>query len=245
VTDHWLVLGASSAIARAFVREVAVQGVALSVAGRDRDDLLAIAADARLRGAADTRVLACDAADPGSIAALIDSATLDRTRLNVFLAIGDMPDQPAMDRDPALLARMLTVNFNGAVALLQGLAPLLEHEGSGRLVVLGSVAGDRGRRKNYLYGASKAALATYVEGLRARLYPAGVTVLLVKPGFVDTAMTWGLPGLFLVASPQQCAAAVLRAANRGKHEIYHPFFWRFIMFAIRHLPAAVMKRLNF
>jgi len=245
LTEHWVIFGASSAIARAFAREAAARGAALTLAGRDLDDLRAAAADVRLRGAADSRVLACDASDPGSRAACVAAACLPDTLLNVFLAIGQMPDQEAMDGDPALTARMLEASYAGPVALLQGLAPVFERQRGGRIVVVGSVAGDRGRRKNYLYGSAKAGLAIYAEGLRARLFRAGATVTLVKPGFVDTAMTWGLPGLFLVASPQQAAHAMMRAAQAGRAEIYHPFFWRLIMLIIRHIPATVMKRLNF
>jgi short-subunit dehydrogenase len=244
MTPHWLVLGASSSMARAFAREVAARGGALTLAGRDLEDLRASAADARLRGAAQARALLCDAADAASRAACIEQAALPETQLNVFVAIGQMPDQEAMDADPALLARMIEATYSGPIALLQGLAPLLEGQRGGRVVIVGSVAGDRGRRKNYLYGSAKAGLAAYAEGLRARLFRAGVAVTLVKPGFVDTSMTWGLPGLFLVASPQGCAAAMLRAAERGRAELYHPFFWRYIMLVIRHIPASIMKRLS-
>jgi short-subunit dehydrogenase len=245
MTEHWLILGASSAMAKAFARLAAERGAAVTLAGRDLDDLAAGAEDARLRGAAQARALACDAADAASRAACIAAAALPETVLNVFVAIGDMPEQEAMDRDPGLTARMIAATYSGPVALLQGLAPLLEAQRAGRVVIVGSVAGDRGRRKNYLYGSAKAGLATFSEGLRARLFASGVTVTLVKPGFVDTAMTWGLPGLFLVASPRDCAAAMLDAAERGRAVIYHPFFWRFIMLIIRHIPPDIMKKLNF
>ncbi len=243
--DHWLVLGASSSMARAFVREAAAQGAVVTVAGRDVADLQATAADARLRGATASRVMACDATDPASRAACIADAAVDGTVLNVFVAIGSMPDQDAMDADPALLAQMVESTYTGPMALLQGLAPEFERQKGGRVVVVGSVAGDRGRRKNYLYGSAKAGLATYASGLRARLFPSGATVTLVKPGFVDTAMTWGLPGLFLVASPQACAQAIMKAAQKGRAVLYHPFFWRFIMLIIQHIPADVMKKLKF
>lgn len=243
--EHWLVVGASSSIARAFVREAARRGAAVTLAGRDLDDLQASAADARLRGASQARVLRCDVADAASVAACAAEAALTDTRLNVLVAVGSMPGQEAMDADAALLAAMIQANYAGPVALLQALAPRFEQQRGGRVVIVGSVAGDRGRRSNYLYGSAKAGLATYADGLRARLHASGATVTLVKPGFVDTAMTWGLPGLFLVASPQSVAAAALRAALRGRSEIYHPFFWRLILLVIRHIPRAVMKRLRF
>ena len=120
-----------------------------------------------------------------------------------------------------------------------------EAQRGGCVVIVGSVAGDRGRRKNYLYGSAKAGLARYAEGLRARLHPWGATVTVVKPGFVDTAMTWGVPGMFLVATPEACARAMLRAADRGVATLYVPFFWRYIMLIIQHIPAQVMKKLKF
>jgi short-subunit dehydrogenase len=243
--DHWLILGASSSIARAFARLAAGRGAAVTLAGRDFDDLQASANDAKLRGASQARVLACDAADAASRAACIADAVIPDTTLNVLVAIGYMPEQDAMDADPPLAQKMIEATYAGPVALLQGLAPAFERQRGGRVVIIGSVAGDRGRRKNYLYGSAKAGLATYAEGLRARLFPAGATVTLVKPAFVDTSMTWGLPGLFLVSSPEDCAAAIMRAAELGRTEAYHPFFWRFIMLLIRHIPAVVMKRLKF
>ena len=245
MNEHWLILGASSPIARAFVREAAMRGAVVTLAGRDLEDLQASANDAMLRGAEKARTLACDATDPASRAACIVGAPIPGTTLNVFLAIGQMPEQEAMDADPALTSRMIEATYSGPVVLLQGLASVLERQKCGRIVIIGSVAGDRGRRKNYLYGSAKSGLATYAEGLRARLFSAGVTVTMVKPGFVDTSMTWGLTGLFLVASPEACAAAIMRAAEKGQAEIYCPFFWRFIMFIIRRIPAVVMKRLKF
>lgn len=243
--EHWLVVGASSSIARAFVREAARRGAAVTLAGRDLDDLQASAADARLRGAVQARVLRCDVTDAASVLACATQASLPDTQLHVLVAVGTMPDQEAMDADSALLAAMIEANYSGPVALLQALASQFEQQRGGRVVIVGSVAGDRGRRKNYLYGSAKAGLATYADGLRARLYASGATVTLVKPGFVDTAMTWGLPGLFLVASPQSVAVATMRAALRGRAEIYHPFFWRLILLVVRHIPRAVMKRLSF
>jgi short-subunit dehydrogenase len=245
VTEHWLIIGASSPIARAFVRIVARRGGAVTLAGRDLADLEASARDAELRGASQARVLRCDAADSASRAAFLEEAIMTGTRLNVLFAIGQMPDQEAMDANPALLSRMIEANYSGPVALLQVLVPEFERQKGGRIVIIGSVSGDRGRRRNYLYGSTKSALATYAEGLRAHLHSSGATVTLVKPGFVDTSMTWGLPRVFLVASPEGCAAAIMRAAGKGRAEIYYPFFWRIIMLVIRHIPPFVMKRLSF
>jgi short-subunit dehydrogenase len=243
--DHWMIIGATSAMARACARELAHQGAELTLVGRDRDDMDATAGDARLRGAASARVLTCDVGDPQARQALLNQTELTESRFNVLIAVGLMPDQDTMDTDPDLLARMVDATYTGPMALLQGLAPRFERQAGGQVVVIGSVAGDRGRRKNYLYGSAKAGLATYAEGLRSRLFPCGATVTVVKPGFIDTAMTWGLPGLFLVSSPQSCAQAILTAAQKGRPVLYHPGFWRLIMLIIRHIPATIMKRLKF
>ena len=141
MTEHWLILGASSSIARAFAREVSRRGAALTLVGREAADLDATAADAQLRGAASARVLLCNAIDAASRAAFLPQAALAGTVLNVFLAIGSMPDQDAMDSDPRLLIEMIDSNYSGPVALLQGLAGTFEDQRGGSIVIVGSVAG--------------------------------------------------------------------------------------------------------
>lgn len=242
----WLVLGGSSAIARAFARHAAASGDAVILAGRDRADLEASAADAAIRGAAPAHTLDFDARDHAShVAFAAQAAALAAERpLHVFLAFGAMPGQAEIDADWREAWSTLDTNFVGAVSALQALAPHLEARKTGAVVALSSVAGDRGRLKNYVYGAAKAGLTTYLQGLRARLFRAGVTVTTVKPGFVDTAMTWGLPGMFLVASPESVAAACYAAAKKGKEEIYVPFFWWGIMTIIRNIPERIFKKLS-
>lgn len=227
------------------MRVVAARGAAITVVGRDAEDLQATAADAKLRGASSTRVLECDATSAQSRAACLANAHIPGTRLNVLLAIGSMPDQEAMHANPALLENMVQSTYLGPIVLLDGLAPTFIEQRGGKVVVIGSVAGDRGRLKNYLYGSAKAGLGVFADGLRARLFKSGASVTLVKPGFIDTSMTWGLPGLFLVASPEACASAIYQAAEKGKPVLYFPAFWRLIMLIIQHIPRAMMKRLAF
>jgi len=242
----WLVLGASSAIARAFARVAAEDGADVILAGRDRDDLEKTAADIAIRSLHRVAVLDFDAMDADMHAEFLARARAEAgdTTLNLFLAFGIMPSQEQIDSDPGLALDVIAANYAGAVNLLQLAAPMLEAQRAGSVVALGSVAGDRGRLKNYVYGSAKAGLAAYLQGLRARLFRSGVTVTTVKPGFVDTAMTFGMPGLFLVASPDVVARACLRAAKRGREEVYVPFFWWGIMTIIRNIPERIFKRLN-
>ncbi len=241
----WLILGGSSAVARAFARRVAADGHAVWLAGRDRADLERTAADCAVRHGVVTRVLAFDALDRASIAALAAEAeTVPAGTLDLFLAFGLMPDQAAIEADPALAATVIAATYTGAVELLLRLAPRLESGRAGTVIVLGSVAGDRGRLKNYVYGSAKAGLAVFAAGLRNRLGRAGVHVMTVKPGFLDTAMTWGLPGIFLAAAPATVADALAKAARRRRDVIYYPAFWAVIMLVIRLIPERLFKRLS-
>ena len=244
MNSTWIVLGATSAMARAFARKAAAQGAGLLLAGRDRGDLAALAADCRLRGARFAEAVAFDARDPSGFAPLIDRMTREDGDLNAAVFVGSMPDQSAIDADPALIDGTVTDSFSGPARFLQMLAPQIEARGGGTVVGVGSVAGDRGRIGNYVYGAAKAGFATYLSGLRNRLTRAGGHVVTVKPGFVDTAMTWGLPGLFLVASPEKVADDIFAAVARRRNVIYTPFFWRWIMLIIRHIPEFIFKKMK-
>lgn len=241
--ETWLVLGASSAIARAFALEAARAGCDVLLAGRDRADLETTAADVRVRTGRSAEVLGFDALAYDSHMALADDVAARGGRLNVLLAFGTMASQDEADRDFAKARGMIESNYLGAVSILACLAPVLERQGGGRLVVIGSVAGDRGRASNYTYGSAKAGLHAFVSGLRARLFRAGVTVTLIKPGFVDTAMTWPL-NLKRAASPESVAAATFKAGNKGRAVAYVPFVWLGIMTIIRLIPDPIFKRLK-
>lgn len=240
----WIVLGATSAMARAFARQVAAEGAAVLLAGRDSDDLAALAADCALRGARLAEPVAFDARDPAGFAALIERARAEDGEINAAVFVGSMPAQGAIDADPALINGTVTDSFTGPARFLHLLAPVIEERGMGTVVGVGSVAGDRGRLGNYVYGAAKAGFHTYLSGLRNRLTRAGGHVVTVKPGFVDTAMTWGLPGMFLVASPEKVAADILRAVARRRNVIYTPAFWALIMLIIRHIPEPIFKKMK-
>jgi len=231
-------------MARAFARRVAQDGARVFLAGRDMDDLKRSAADCHLRGAEIAEALKFDARKPAGFAAIYDRLTAEDGSLNVAVFVGSMPEQSAIDADPALVDTTIGDSFTGVARFLQGFAPLMEARASGTIVGVGSVAGDRGRIGNYVYGAAKAGFATYLSGLRNRLTRAGGHVVTVKPGFVDTAMTWGLDGMFLVASPDDVARDILKAVQKRRNTIYTPFFWRYIMLIITHIPEAIFKKMS-
>ncbi|SHI90408.1 Short-chain dehydrogenase [Palleronia salina] len=243
MSDTWILLGATSSMARAMARELAGAGATLILAGRDMDDLRATAADCTARGAVSARAMRFDARDPESFQPIIDATDGDDT-VNCAVFVGSMPPQDRIDADPSLIDGVVMDSFTGPARFLQMLAPRIEANGAGTIVGVGSVAGDRGRLGNYVYGAAKAGFATYLSGLRNRLTRAGGHVVTVKPGFVDTAMTWGIEGMFLVAPPEAVARSILRAVDRKRDVIYTPFFWRFIMAIIRAIPERVFKKLS-
>jgi short-subunit dehydrogenase len=246
--ETWVVLGASSAVARAFAEEVATHGADVILAGRDLEDLERTAGDIVVRHGRRAEVLAFDALEAGAHAAFAracrEGANAGAATLNVFLAFAAMPPQAALEADVALARRTVEATYVGAVSILLHLAPVIEAQKGGRIVIVGSVAGDRGRPKNFVYGSAKAGLHAFAEGLRGRLFRSGASVTLVKPGFIDTAMTWGQPGQFLVASPRDCARACRRAALRGRETVYFPGFWRLIMLIIRNIPDRLFKKLS-
>ncbi|WP_300518083.1 SDR family oxidoreductase [Aliiroseovarius sp.] len=239
----WIILGATSSMARAFARRVSAEGATVLLAGRDMEDMRKTAADLVARGGR-AEALPFDARTPSGFDALVERGRTEPGVLNAAVFVGSMPEQSAIDADPGLIDGTVRDNFTGPAHLLHMLAPEIEARGAGTIVGVGSVAGDRGRVGNYVYGAAKAGFATYLSGLRNRLNRAGGHVITVKPGFVDTAMTWGIEGMFLVASPDAVARDILRAAAKGRNVIYTPFFWRWIMLIIRLIPEPVFKKLS-
>ncbi|HQR29461.1 MAG TPA: SDR family NAD(P)-dependent oxidoreductase, partial [Anaeromyxobacteraceae bacterium] len=230
-----IVFGATSAIAQAVVRRLAESHAALFLVGRDAARLEAVAADARVRGAGAVATAVADLDVTAGFPSLIDRAfeALGRVEL-VLLAHGVLATSDACEADPAVAAHVLESDFTAPALLAQAVAlRLAAAQGSGTLAVIGSVAGDRGRQSIYAYGAAKGGLAIFLAGLRNRMHPRGVRVVTVKPGFVDTPMTAGLPKNALFASPDRVARDVLRAVRTGRDEIYTPGFWRLVMAVIR------------
>ena len=242
----WLVLGGSSPVGRAFAREALEKGHAVVLAGRDIADLETTAADARLRTGGDISVAEFDATEYDTHQGFIDKCVAGKSgALCVFVCFGAMPGQDEIDQDFSKALQTIEVNYLGAVSVLSRVAPVMEKERAGHIVALGSVAGDRGRRRNYVYGSSKAGLHTYLQGLRARLHGAGVSVTTVKPGFMDTQMTWGDPRVKSPPTPEAVAKACLRFAEKGADVKYYPRKWWAIMTVVKLIPERLFKRLNF
>lgn len=241
-----LIVGGSSAIAAACAREWVKTGANFFLAGRHPQRLAAVAQDLRERGARRVGTCALDVNDFAAHAPMLDACLAELGHIDiVLLAHGTLSDQVECEHDPQAAVREISVNALSTIALLTLLAGTFETQKHGSIAVISSVAGDRGRPSNYVYGTAKAAVTTFCEGLRARLFKSGVKVLTIKPGFVDTPMTAGLalPGL-LVASPERVALDIVRAVERGKDAIYTPWFWAQIMFIIRMLPGFVFKRVS-
>jgi decaprenylphospho-beta-D-erythro-pentofuranosid-2-ulose 2-reductase len=240
------IIGATSAIAHETAKVFAGQGAYLFLVARNRERLDAVADDLRVRGARKVETLVADLADMNRHAQLIDAAVtfLDRVD-SVLVAHGTLPDQQQCQRDVEEAKEAFIINSFSYISLLTLLAQYFEQQGSGCIAVITSVAGDRGRRSNYLYGAAKAAVSTFLQGLRSRFFNSGVSVVTIKPGFVDTPMTASIPKNFLFASASSVGKRIHRAMTSGKDVVYVPSFWRWIMGGIRLLPECVFKRLNF
>ncbi len=241
-----LILGATSAIARAVAGEFARRGYDLLLAGRDPEELDSLAADLALRYGVKAEGRAFEALALETHDAFVEACrkTSEDSLDGAVLFLGYLGDQSVAEKDPAETKRILDTNLIGPVSILSLLANHFEEKRGGFLCALSSVAGDRGRQSNYVYGAAKAGLSIFLQGLRNRLFRAGVRVITVKPGFVDTAMTFGRPGMFLVASPESVAARIVKAILKGEDLVYVPAFWRPVMLLIRLIPERLFKRLR-
>ena len=239
-----LILGATSAIARGTAAAFAARGHALYLASRDLDELQRSAADLHIRYGVEVRYGLFDAEATATHAEFLEKVIAEMHGLEgVVLAFGYLGDQMAA-RDFKQGARVIAANFTGAVSILSECASYFEPQKRGFIIGISSVAGDRGRQSNYVYGAAKGGLSLFLQGLRNRLFASGVRVITIKPGFVDTAMTFGLPGLFLVASPQKIGEDIVNTLKKSADVVYLPGFWRFIMLIIKHVPEPIFKRMK-
>jgi short-subunit dehydrogenase len=240
-----LIFGATSAIAQAVARKVAEQHGELFLVARHSETLKIIADDLLVRGASKVGQAVGDLTHQEKFTEWVDSAAQFMKGIDVVLiAHGVLGDQKELEKSGDLAFDIFNVNFISAALLAEAAAHYFEKGKRGVIAVIGSVAGDRGRQSNYYYGSAKAGLEAFLEGLRNRLYPHGVGVVTIKPGFVSTPMTAHLKQNFLFAKPEKIADGILSAIEKKKDVVYLPWFWRWILFVIKAIPECIFKRLK-
>ena len=247
------ILGATKGMGRALARLLAERGEALFLLGRDLEDLERSARDLEVRGGAEAESLGtalCDLARPETFAPALAAAETRLAGLDaVIVTAADFATQEELEADRKRLQRLLAANFTGTVLFCEEARERLLEQvargGAGRLCVFSSVAGDRARKPVVLYGAAKAGLSYYLEGLDLRFRSAGLRVVTVKPGFVRTSMTRDLEAPPFAGEPEVVARDVAKALDRGAPVLYTPSSWRWVMLVVRNLPRWIRRRVAF
>lgn len=240
-----LIIGATSAMAESAARLWAQRGDYLFLVARNADKLGAVADDLRTRGGPRVVTHVMDVNDTAAHQSMLERAEAALGGVDVVLvAHGTLPDQQACARSVPLTLQEIGTNALSTIALLTLVANRFEARGSGLIAVISSVAGDRGRQSNYVYGSAKAMVSTFASGLRQRLARAGVAVLTIKPGFVDTPMTAAFPKGPLWARADEVGAAIVRRCDGAGGVAYLPRFWFWIMLVIKHVPEWLFKRMS-
>lgn len=242
-----VLLGATSGMGRALSRLMAERGESLFILGIPAEDLERSAKDLEARGAAGrVGTLECDLLDPRTFAPALDRADETLGGFDtVVVTAGLFASQERLEEDPELCKKLLAANFANTVTFCEEARKRMLERGGGTLCVFSSVAGERGRKPVILYGAAKAGLTHYLEGLDHKFRAQGLVTVTVKPGFVKTSMTEGLKPPPFAGEPEDVARQVLRAIDRGKPVVYAPPPWALVMFVIRLLPRFVMRRIGF
>lgn len=241
--SYILIIGATSGMAKSIAREFASKGFDLYLSGRDADSLKILADDIKTRTGRDAEAVILDVTDFASHRSVYES--LNPAPAGVICAAGFLGTQEAAQRDFSVAKQIIDTNYTGPASILNIAAEKMEEAKEGFIIGISSVAGDRGRKSNYIYGSAKSAFTEYLSGLRNRLFDSGVHVMTVKPGFVNTKMTAGmdLPEK-LTAQPEDVAKDIYRAWEKKKDVIYTKGIWRFIMLIIRHIPEFKFKRMS-
>jgi decaprenylphospho-beta-D-erythro-pentofuranosid-2-ulose 2-reductase len=240
-----LIIGATSTIAQHCARLWAARGEELYLVGRSSERLEQIAADLRVRGATKVLKYVLDLNDFDGHQAMLDTVEKEFGGLDIVLvAHGTLSDQKACEKSVSMSMQEIKTNALSVIALLTLIANLFEEKGNGTIAVISSVAGDRGRASNYVYGSAKAMVTSFNSGLRQRLHRSGVSVLTIKPGFVDTPMTKNFKKGIMWSNPSAVAKGIVGSIDKKIDEIYLPAFWRAAMLAIRAIPVNLFKMLR-
>ena len=239
-------LGATRGMGRALARLLAARGDAIHVLGRNQDDIAKCAEDLKIRGASSVSTGRCDLMAPATFAPALDAADAALGGFDtVILSAGIFGTQDELAADRTRAAAVLTANFANSVLFCEEARVRLLARGGGRLAVFSSVAGERGRKPVVIYGATKAGLSAYLEGLDHLYRAQGLITTTVKPGFVRTSMTEGMKEPPFAGDPDDVAKTVLAAILRGAPVVYAPSMWALVMMVIRLLPRAVMRKVKF
>jgi len=240
---HALILGATSDIAKALAYKFAGEGFNLTLAARNSERLADVVSDLEIRHGIQAQAAEFDALNFAGHAGFYNALP---AQPDVAICVfGYLGDQQKAQSDFSEAKQIIDTNYTGAVSILNIIANHFEQRKSGTIIGISSVAGDRGRQSNYMYGSAKAGLSAYLSGLRNRLAKSNVNVITVKPGFVRTKMTAGLPlPAPVTAKPNHVANDVFKAYQKGSHQVYTLWMWRYIMLVIKAIPETIFKRLN-
>ena len=245
MSKNILIIGATSAIAIAVAREYAREGATLYLLARNEEKLPVLSNDLRIRGAKHVISKIADVDFFDQHEEIVKNICVELKHVDIALiAHGVLPDQKQLENDVGATLKSFNTNALSTISFLTLLAHQFERQQQGTIAVITSVAGDRGRQSNYVYGASKSMVSTFLQGLRNRLFFHHVNVLDIKPGFVDTPMVAHLKKSALWAQPEKVAKDIIHAINNKKDILYTPFFWRYIMFIIRSIPEFLFKKLK-
>ena len=241
----WIIAGAASAIAIQFAHQVAKRGDQIILLGRDNEKLSVTQSDLKIRYNVTVDILFFDAEKFETHTTIAETCiTLAKNPINLYIAFGVMLPAPAINHSLENAVKIINTNFTAVASLSFAFLPYFKAQKQGHIIVLGSVAGDRGRPSNFDYGAAKAALVPFCEGLQASLCEDNISVTLMKLGYIDTSMTHGKPTLFKAASPEDCAHACLKAAENKIALKYFPWFWRWIMLIFKMMPRFLLRKLK-
>ncbi len=238
-----MIFGATSAIAYETAKLFARDKASLYLCARDESELRRLADDLVIRGAREVEYTTFDALDDNSIVNAVNNCLKRFPDLDgLLIAHGMLPDQKLCEKDINEMRKAIDINFTSAAIILNHISSHFEKQGHGIIIAVSSVAGERGRQSNYVYGAAKGALTVFLAGLRHRLSKAGVHVLTIKPGFVDTPMTAHYKKGLLFVGPEVVAKGIYRAMAKRKNEVYLPWFWGIIMLIIKNLPWKIFNK---